>query len=377
MPPRIVAETQMRVAIVHDWLTGMRGGEKVLRLMCRCFPDADLLTLIHKPGSCSPEIEAMHIRTSCLNDLPGVGRYYRNLLPLMPLAIERLDARGYDLILSSSHCVAKGIIRSPHSLHVCYCHSPMRYVWAQGDAYGQTMGLKSLPLKMFAGYLRAWDVRSAGHVDHFIANSANVARRIGDSYGRSAQVIFPPIDTEFYCPADVERENFYLMVTALAPYKRVDQAIEAFAQLDKPLVIIGSGQQYNKLKRRCPPNVQLLGWQDDLAVRDYFRRCRALVFPGEEDFGMVPLEAMACGTPVIAYGAGGALETVRDGATGVHYTPQTASALMAAVQQFDRQANQFDAERIAQWARGFSQDVFIEEYRSLISRLLASRNMAE
>ncbi len=371
----------MRVAIVHDWLTGMRGGEKVLRLICQSFPQADLLTLLHTKGSCCDEIERMRIRTSWLDDLPAAEKYYRNLLPLMPFAIEGIQADQYDLVLSTSHCVAKGIVRCPRSLHVCYCHSPMRYVWAQGAVYEGTMGLKSIPLKLLGGYLRAWDRRSAQHVDHFIANSVNVAGRIADSYGRCAEVVFPPIDTDFYCPADIEREDFYLMVTAIAPYKRVDQAIEAFAGSGRKLVIIGSGQHYVRLKRLAPKNVRLLGWQDDEVVRDHYRRCRGLIFPGEEDFGMVPLEAMACGAPVIAYGAGGALETVRcintaqDKPTGLCYLPQTPAALAGAVDEFDRRAGEFDVDQIVQWARQFGEGVFIEKYMGVVNRLLVQRGM--
>jgi len=373
----------MRVAIVHDWLTGMRGGEKVLRSICRCFPHADLLTLLHVPGSCCDEIERMRIRTSWLDDLPAVERYYRNLLPAMPQAIEAFEAGQYDLVLSSSHCVAKGVLRRPGTLHICYCHSPMRYVWSQDVAYHRTMGLKGVPLRLIRGYLRAWDRRSATHVDHFIANSANVAGRIARTYGREAEVVYPPIDTDFLSPADVEREAFYLMVSAMAPYKRVDHAIEAFASLGTPLVVIGSGQQYNKLRRLAPVNVKLIGWQDDKVVRDHYRRCRALIFPGEEDFGMVPLEAMACGAPVIAYGAGGALETVRcintvsSRPTGLCYRPQTTQALVEAVVEFERRASQYDHDHIVQWAQGFGEHVFDENYRRVVNRLLAERGMGE
>ena len=361
----------------------MRGGEKVLDLICRRFPNADLLTLLHVPGSCCDRIERMRIRTSWLSDLPGVERYYRNLLPVMPLAIEGFDACPYDLILSSSHCVAKGVIRRPGSLHVCYCHSPMRYVWSQDAAYRGTMGVKGVPLRLIRGYLRAWDRRSAAHVDRFIANSANVAGRIAHTYGREADVVYPPIDTDFFSPGGAEREDFYLMVSAMAPYKRVDQAIEAFASVGKPLVVIGSGQQYDKLSRLAPANVRLLGWQDDEAVRDHYRRCRALIFPGEEDFGMVPLEAMACGAPVIAYGAGGALETVRcvktasDRPTGLCYRPQTVQALAEAVSEFERREGELDRDDIVQWAREFGEHVFDENYCRVVNRLLAERGMPQ
>ncbi|MHC4561157.1 MAG: glycosyltransferase [Planctomycetota bacterium] len=373
----------MRIALVHDWLTGMRGGEKVLSLLCGLVPGADILTLIHVPGSCDDAIERRCIRTSDLSDLPGVGRYYRHLLPLMPLAIEQIDASGYDLIISSSHCVAKGVIRSPGSLHVCYCHTPMRYAWAQQSAYRTTMGLGGLALRLMRPYLRAWDRRSAGHVDCFVANSRNVAGRIAASYRRSAEVIYPPIDTDFLTPADVPREPYYVMVTAMAPYKRVDQAIEAFGQLARKLIIIGAGQQLAKLRKSAPANVELLGWGDDEMVRYHYRRCQALIFPGEEDFGMTPLEAMACGCPVIAYGAGGAMETVLDAAdpantspTGLLYRPQTVEGLVGAVQWFEHMGERFDPAASAAWAGRFGRQRFVNEFRELLAEQLAQRNMA-
>ncbi len=328
----------MRVAIVHDWLTGMRGGEKVLSLLCGLIPQADLLTLIHVPGACDERIENMRIITSFLDDFPQVKRYYRYLLPLMPFAIEQMRTTHYDLVISCSHCVAKGIIRSPDAPHVCYCFTPMRYVWDHARIYRRRMPLSGLVLRAMRGYFRAWDKRSATHVDKFIANSHNVAERIERIYGRLSEVIHSPIDTAFFKPSDVAREDFYLMVTAFSPYKRIDQAILAFRELSLPLRIIGDGPQMKVLRRRLPPNVRLMGWASDEAVRDHYRRCKALVFPGEEDFGMVPLEAMACGAPVIAYGAGGAMETVLDvdtpgaqGPTGLLYERQTPEDLVAAV----------------------------------------------
>ena len=373
----------MRIALVHDWLTGMRGGEKVLSLLCRLMPQADVLTLLHVPGSCDRYIERMPIRTSSLNDWPAIGRTYRHLLPLMPLAIEQLDAAGYDLIVSSSHCVAKGVIRAPEALHVCYCHTPMRYVWAQTSAYDRTLGPCGWALRALRPYLRAWDRRSAGHVDCFIANSRNVARRIARCYNRSAHVICPPIDTEFFTPAASDREAFYLMVTALAPYKRVEQAIDAFARLGRKLVIIGTGQLLAKLRQAAPPNITFMGWVDDEQVRDAYRQCRALVFPGEEDFGMTPLEAMACGCPVIAYGAGGALETVVDidsprddaPATGVLYQPQTVDGLIAAVERFELRSERLQPKDAVQWAGRFSMERFAERFKRLLEELLAERGM--
>lgn len=372
----------MRIAIVHDWLTAMRGGEKVLSLLCGLMPQADLLTLLHVRGSCDDRIEGMRIITSFLNDLPGVRHYYRHLLGVMPLAIESIDATGYDLIVSSSHCVAKGIVRSPRSAHLCYCHTPMRYIWRHARTYEQAMGLSGLALRGMRSYLRAWDLRSAAHVDTFIANSANVAERIERVYRRKAEVVYPPVDTEFFTPGEDCREDFYLMVTALVPYKMVSQAMAAFAELRRPLRVIGSGPLPAGLRRTCPPNVTLMGYQSDQVVRDHYRRCRALVFPGEEDFGLVPLEAMACGAPVIAYGAGGAEETVVDvdrkntsDATGVLYTPQSAGALADAVLKFERLRGSLHPQRLVERARRFSKERFLAGFKEAARPMLRSKGL--
>jgi glycosyltransferase involved in cell wall biosynthesis len=360
----------------------MRGGEHVLSLLCGLFPKADLFTLIHTPGVCNDNIENRRIIASRLNRLPGVKKYYRHLLPFMPRAIERMDATDYDLIVSSSHCVAKGIARSPDSLHICYCHTPMRYIWSQGQSYQSNMGLSGLGLKAFGGYLRKWDLRSADNVDYFVANSNTVSDRIREVYNRESSVVYPPADTEFFTPADVEREDFYLMVTALAPYKRVDQTIDAFRQLGRKLVIIGTGQQMGKLRRLAPDNVEFLGWRSLEALRDHFRRCRALIFPGEEDFGIVPLEAMSCGSPIIAYGAGGATETVigvekenTAAPTGLLYTPQTVEALIQAVGRFEKIRDRFDPKKLFAHAKTFSRETFVNNFKKFIEPLLDDRGL--
>ena len=361
----------MRVGIVHDWLRGMRGGEKVLSCLCELLGEADILTLLHVPGSCDKQIESRRIITSGLNDLPGVRRYYRYLLGVMPLAIERLKAMDYDLIISSSHCVAKGIIKRAGALHVCYCHTPMRYAWGQEKAYGEKLGWA---LKAMGRYLRAWDVRSSKHVDYFLANSRNVAGRIWQSYQRRAEVIYPPIDTEFFTPGEEATEDFYLMVTAMSPYKKVGQAIEAFAKLGRRLQIIGSGQQLAKLRGNAPKNIEFLGWQSDVVVRDRYRKCRALIFPGEEDFGMVPAEAMACGSPVIAYGAGGVLESIvnagEDQPSGLLYTPQTVETLISAVREFEKIESKFEPNVIAAKTQRFGKARFLEHFREFLGPLL-------
>ena len=357
----------MRIALVHDWLTGLRGGEKVLSELCGLLPGADILTLIHRPGSGDETIERHRIITSALNDLPGVRRYYRHLLPLMPLAMEAIDARNYDLIVSSSHCVAKGVIRRPGSLHVCYCHTPMRYAWSGGGAYDRAMGLRGLALRLMRPYLRAWDRRSAGHVDVFVANSRNVASRIHHIYGRDAEVVHPPVDTAFFAPADVAREDFYLVVGAMAPYKRVDHAIEACRRLGRRLVVLGSGQQFASLSKARSDRIEFLGAVSDEVVRDHFRRAAALLFPGEEDFGIVPVEAIACGCPVIAYGAGGALETV-DLTAGLHYAPQTVEALTRAIEQFEGDAGRYDSAAMSDGVQRFRPEAFRSRMRQVLDR---------
>ena len=260
----------------------------------------------------------------------------------------------------------------------------MRYAWAQQKIYRESLGWPRLALQTFSPYLRSWDLRSARHVDYFLANSRNVAKRIQQTYHRQAEVVYPPIDTEFFTPGSETREDFYLMVTALSPYKRVDQALEAFGRLGRELRIIGTGQQLSKLRRGAPRNVKFLGWQSNQVVRDCYRRCRALVFPGEEDFGIVPLEAMACGTAVIAYGAGGALESVVDfeqadpnRASGLLYAPQTAESLARAVKRFEQIENCFVPEHMVGWARGFSTGIFLENFKRVVGPILEEEGLSK
>ncbi|MGC9454131.1 MAG: glycosyltransferase [Phycisphaerae bacterium] len=371
-------EATPRFALAHDWLTGMRGGEKVLRRLCGLLPDATLHTLIHVPGACDADIEQRDIRTSVLGDMPGIGRCYRRLLPLMPPAAEWMDLSDADVVISSSHCVAKGFARKrPGQLHICYCHTPMRYVWA-GEDYHR--GMAGAALVAIAPFLRAWDRRTAGRVDLFLANSACVARRIRRCYGRAAVVLYPPVDTHWFTPDERPREDFYLMVSAIAPYKRVELAIEAFTASRRRLRIIGTGPGLDRLRRRCPDNVEMPGFCDDVTVRDSYRRCRAVIFPQVEDFGLVPLEAMACGTPVIAYAAGGALETVLDAGdpnvvepTGVLFATQTPQALNEAIERFERMWERFDPSRLRNWAEQFRPEQFDKGFVEVVAPLL-SRN---
>ena len=330
----------LRVALVHDWLTGMRGGEKVLESFCRVFPQAEIFTLFYQPGSVSEVIAARKITASWLDRLPSARRHYRWFLPFFPQAIESLKLDGFDLVISISHAVAKGV-RSGGARHICYCETPMRYVWDVEEDYfrfGSGRRWKRALLGLARGRLRAWDLRSNARVDHFLANSENVRQCIARLYGRDATVIYPPVDTDFFNPGPRPPAPgpYFLVVSALEPYKRVDLAVEAFARLKLPLLVAGRGTEERALRRLAPANVEFLGWVTDERLRELYRGCRALVFPGVEDFGIVPVEAQACGRPVVAFGRGGALETVLDGRTGVFFPEQTAESLAEAVRCLDK-----------------------------------------
>jgi len=337
-----------RLTLVHDWLTGYRGGEKCLDVLCHHFPDAKLFTLLHARGSLPPSIERMDIRTSFLQRIPRIDQYYRYALPIMPFAANWPIA-GCDLVVSLSHAVAKAAKPPTHVPHVCYCFTPMRYAWHMREAYfaDRVRGLKSRVVDRLLAAIRDWDRRTASRVTHFIAISETIRQRIAESYGRDSVVIYPPVDTDFYTldPA-IQREDFYLVISAFAPYKRVDLAVEACNRLRRRLVVIGSGQDAGRLCALAGPTVEFLGWRPDESLRDHLRRCRALLFPGEEDFGIVPVEANACGTPVIAYARGGATETVvplgREGATGAWFEEQSVDAVTAAIERFEREHDRLD-----------------------------------
>jgi len=363
----------LKIALVHDWLTGMRGGEKVLEAMCEVWPDADLYTLLYLPGKLSPIIEKRRIFTSFINRLPRAAAWYRNYLPLMPYAIEQFDLRGYDLVLSTSHCVAKGVLTPPGTLHLSYLHTPMRYVWDLFEDYfgpDRVGPLKRAIISFFANRLRVWDVASAARVDAFLCNSAYVARRIAKYYRREATVINPPVDTARF--AIGAPEDFYLIVSALAPYKRVDLAVQACAKLGRKLKIVGTGQDDARLRKLAGPSVEFLGWQDDAAVADLYRKCRAFLFPGEEDFGITPLEAQASGRPVIAFAKGGALETVRglDGPnpTGVFFARQTVDDMAQAIRAFEENEARLAPAAIREHALGFDRAVFREKIKAHVEQ---------
>jgi glycosyltransferase involved in cell wall biosynthesis len=359
-----------RVAVVHDWLTTYAGSERVLAQILRIWPEADLYSIVdflddeHRAA-----LLGKHATTSFIQRLPRARRSYRSYLPLMPIAVEQFDLSGYDLVISSSHAVAKGVITGPGQFHVSYVHSPIRYAWDLQHQYLDearlSSGIRSGIARSLLHYIRIWDQRTAHGVDLFIANSAYVARRIRKAYGYPAKVIFPPVDVERFTPGAV-RENFYLTASRFVPYKKIVLAVEAFAAMPtRRLVVIGDGPDFAKVKAIAPPNVTLLGYQPDDVLIDHMRRARAFVFVAEEDFGIVPVEAQACGLPVIAYGRGGALETIIDSPdpyerTGMFFARQRSEDIIDAIERFET-AGPFDASACRRNALRFSPERFMRE----------------
>jgi glycosyltransferase involved in cell wall biosynthesis len=354
-----------RVALVHDWLNGMRGGEKVLEIITEIFPESEIFTLLLEEEKISDKLLSHRIHTSFVQTLPFRRTRYRNYLPLFPRAIQRFDLSDFDLVISTSHCVAKGAIPAPGALHVCYCFSPMRYVWRFYDQYFGRNPLKKLFLKPTLRRIRRWDYKSCSRVHRFVAISKNVADRIGEFYGREADVIYPPVNTKFFSPGrNRKRGDYFLIVSALVPYKRIDLAIDAFNELALPLRIIGRGPQLEKLRRTSDQNITFHGWLSDEEVRENYRNCRALVFPGEEDFGLTPIEANACGAPVIAYGRGGVAESVVEGKTGMFFEQQTVDSLISAVKQFEKM--DFDPKTCRKHSLQFDTEVFRKKFSEYV-----------
>jgi glycosyltransferase involved in cell wall biosynthesis len=357
----------LKVALVHDWLTGMRGGEKVLAELIRMFPTAEVFTLFWKRGSVAAEIEARIRGASFLDRLPHIARTYRYYLPLFPVAVRSLRLPPCDLVISSSHAVAKGVRVPPGALHVSYVHTPMRYVWETAEDYfrfGRGRRWRRAAVSLVRPFLRWFDRRTAASVDFFVANSENVRRRIRRIYGRDASVVPPPVDTDFFTPDDAPADEFYLAVSSLEPYKRLDLAVRAFSGGARRLIVAGKGTLEGELRRLARPPVEFAGEVSDRELRRLYRRSRALIFPAREDFGIVPVEAQACGRPVICYGEGGALETVVDGRTGIHFRPQTEQALLDAVARLERHS--WDTAAIRLQSLRFSR----EEFRRRMARVL-------
>ncbi len=365
----------MRVALVHDWLTGMRGGEKALEQIAALFPGADIFTLVHVPGSVSPAIEAHPIHTAFIQRLPFVARAYRHYLPLFPAAIERLDLTGFDLVVSCSHCVAKSVIAPPGTRHLCYCLTPMRYAWDQFDAYFGPERVGALPsavLKPVLARLARWDQATAHRPNRYLAISQYVARRIGLYYNRQSAIVYPPVDTEAFTPGDPGQRGAFVIVSALVPYKRLELAIAAAHAAGVPLDIIGDGPEREHLEGLAAgaPGVRLLGRLGDDAVRGHYRSATAVLLPGEEDFGIVPVEAQACGRPVVALGRGGATETVIDGVTGLLVPDDSVEAWAAALRR--AADTTWDGGRIRANAERFAAARFRAEFQHAVDEVLAA-----
>jgi glycosyltransferase involved in cell wall biosynthesis len=368
----------LRVALVHDWLTGMRGGEKCLEVLCRAFPDATLYTLIHRRGALSAAIEAMDIRTSPLQKVPGIFRHYRHLLPIMPLAARTWQPRDVDLVISLSHCVAKAVTPPPGVPHVCYCFTPMRYAWQARETYLESWSYRPLSraaARLLLAKLRRWDRRTSSRVTHFVAISETVRGRIARCYRRDSRVIQPPVDAAFYTPDPVgrPRDDGYLVVSALVPYKRIDQAVAACVASGRRLTVIGEGPERSRLAAMAGPTVRFLGWQPDDVIRSHYRSCRALLFPGEEDFGIVPVEALACGTPVIALGRGGAAETI-DASVGRTYSEPTAAALRETLDAWERDGCPHDASLARRRAEALALPLFRQRMLGFLADVVSSSN---
>ena len=354
-----------RVAVMHEWLVTFAGAERVLREILALFPAADLFAVCDFLGEADrARLFGKRARTSFIQKLPGARTRYRSYLPLMPLAVEQLDLSGYDLVISSSHAVAKGVLTGPDQLHVCYCHTPIRYAWDLQHQYLREArldtGMKAAAARLMLHYVRSWDARTAMGVARFIANSAYIARRIRKVYGRDAAIVHPPVDLDAFSISE-RKEDFYLAASRLVPYKRMDLIIRAFAAMpEKRLVVIGDGPELPKLRGLAAANVTLLGYQSDAVLRDHLQRARAFIFAAEEDFGILPVEAQACGTPVIAFGRGGALDSVAgldqsaDPSTGVFFYAQTVAAVCDAVVRFESAAQDISAFACRSRAEQFS-----------------------
>ena len=370
-----------RIAVVHDWLDTWRGGENVLAEIVAEYPQADLFALVDfLPPAYRPRLLGKRARTSFVQRLPGAKRHFRRYLPLFPAAIESLDLAAYDLVISNSHAFAKGARVAPPQLHLCYCNTPMRYAWDLREQYlsvtGLGSGLRGRLVRPMLDRLREWDRRTAGRVDRFAANSRYIAERIRRTYGRDATVIHPPVDTAFFTPADrpfppAERE-YYVTASRWVPYKRVDLIVAAFAQLRRPLVVVGEGPEDTNVRRHANSSITFAGEVRRERLRDLLRGARAFVFAAEEDFGILPVEAQACGTPVIAYGRGGARETIdtTERRTGHLFDVQSAEAIARAVESFERSIDAFDAAACRAQAERFGVARFRAELRRFVSSAL-------
>ena len=359
--------SEPRVALVHYWFVSMRGGERVVERLLGLYPQADIFTHVYNPDQVSATISKAKVTTSFINGLPGSKRFYQYYLPLMPMALEQLDLSGYDLVISSESGPAKGVITTPDSLHVCYCHSPMRYLWDHYHQYRNAANpLSRLAMPLIYNWLRQWDVSSSARIDKLAANSEFVRRRIAKVWRRDAKVIHPPVETSLFTPS-TEIDDYYLWVGAMVPYKRPDLAVDAFTANGRPLLMVGQGSMLKQLKARAGPNIRFVDRLDFNALRRAYARARAFVITAEEDFGIAPVEAMASGRPVVAYGRGGALDTVVPERTGVFFDRQGVECLIAAVEQMELFLPHFDPRDAVAKANRFAPEIFDQR----ISRLIA------
>ena len=365
MPP-------LKTAIVHDWFTNYAGSERVVESLTNIYPNADIFTLVDFLNENEREIilKGKKPNTSFIQRLPFARTKHRKYLALFPLAIEQFDLAGYDLIISSSHAVAKGVLTNSNQLHICYCHTPMRYAWDLSHQYlketNLDKGILGWGAKKILHYLRIWDATTANRVDYFIANSIHIAKRIKKTYNRESVVIYPPVDVnKFECSST--KENFYLTASRMVPYKRIDLIVEAFSQMpDKKLVVVGDGPEFEKIKSRAGSNVDILGYLSGNELKSYMQRAKAFVFTAEEDFGIIVIEAMACGTPVIAYGKGGTTETVLEGENGILFNMQTSEAIRNAIVRFEKENNKFDSNLISEKVQKFSREIFEQNIKRFI-----------
>lgn len=364
----------MKVAVVCDWLVVYAGAERVVEQILNVYPDADLFCVVDfLPENERGFIKNKPTHTTFIQNLPGASKHYRSYLPLMPIAIEQLDVTGYDLVISSSHCVAKGILTGPNQVHISYVHSPIRYAWDLTHQYmdeaGLNHGLKGMMAKLILHYMRLWDTRTANGVDYFIANSKFIAKRIKKVYGREADVIYPPVDVDAfeYCE---EKEDYYLTASRLVPYKKVKLVVKAFNEMpDKKLVVIGDGPDFSKIKTIAKDNITMMGYQSFSVLKEKMQHAKAFVFAAEEDFGITPVEAQACGTPVIAYGKGGVLETIKENDTGIFFAEQNAESIIETVMRFEN-IESITAKSCRLNAEKFSIENFVGNMKEYIQKCI-------
>ncbi|MFH1612510.1 MAG: glycosyltransferase [bacterium] len=353
-----------KIAIIHDWLVKMRGGEKVLESLCEIFKEAEIFTLIYDEKNISSLIKQKKINTSFLQNFLGIKKHYPFYLPLFPLAIEQFNLKKFDLIISSSHCVAKGIIPHSDTCHISYIYTPARYIWDfYFDHFENKNPFKKIFIPLIINYLRIWDVISSYRVDYFIACSEYIKMKIEKYYRKTSTVIYPPIDTSFFTPENVN-ENYYLIVSALTPYKKIDIAIKSFNKLNLPLIIIGNGSEQKKLKKMANKNIKFLNWQSNIEIKKYYAYAKALIFPMQEDFGISSLESQSCGRPVIAYKKGGSLETIIENKTGIFFEEQNEDSLIEAVLKFQKM--KFDKQKIREHSLTFDKEIFNQKFKNFV-----------